>query len=148
MFGDDPCGLKSPFGSHIRRMNPRDSTVIGEVCLHSMIGRGTNYRTPQPPGIMEDNGLDRGLIFAFMGAHLDRQFEFVQKEWANDGKFIGAPDEDDPLVGSTNDREFHIPKQPIQRQLKGLPALVVNRGGEYCFMPILRALRWIADLNT
>ena len=29
MFGDDPRGLKSPFGSHVRRMNPRDSIIIG-----------------------------------------------------------------------------------------------------------------------
>ena len=30
----------------------------------------------------------------------------------------------------------------------GLPDFVVNRGGEYCFMPGLRALRWLADLDT
>jgi hypothetical protein len=29
-----------------------------------------------------------------------------------------------------------------------LPQFVVNRGGEYCFMPGLRALRWLADLDT
>ena len=40
MFGDDPHGLKSPFGSHVRRMNPRDSAIIGAVRLHRMIRRG------------------------------------------------------------------------------------------------------------
>ena len=30
----------------------------------------------------------------------------------------------------------------------GLPAFVVNRGGEYCFMPGLSALRWLAELDT
>jgi hypothetical protein len=29
-----------------------------------------------------------------------------------------------------------------------LPQFVVNRGGEYCFMPGLRALRWLAALDT
>ena len=29
MFADDPRGLKSPIGSHVRRMNPRDSVVVG-----------------------------------------------------------------------------------------------------------------------
>ena len=43
MFGDDPRGLKSPIGAHVRRMNPRDSAVIGEVRLHRMIRRRTNY---------------------------------------------------------------------------------------------------------
>jgi Dyp-type peroxidase family len=148
MFGDDPRGLKSPLGAHVRRMNPRDSFIIGLPRLHRMIRRGTNYGPPLPPGVQEDNGIDRGLLFAFVGAHLDRQFEFIQREWANDGKFIGAPAEKDPLVSTSDGREFTIPKQPIRLHLKGLPAFVVNRGGEYCFMPGLRALRWLADLDT
>jgi len=148
MFGDDPRGLKSPLGAHVRRMNPRDSFIIGLPRLHRMIRRGTNYGPPLPPGVQEDDGIDRGLLFAFVGAHLDRQFEFIQREWANDGKFIGAPAEKDPLVSTSDGREFTIPKQPIRLHLKGLPAFVVNRGGEYCFMPGLRALRWLADLDT
>jgi hypothetical protein len=89
-----------------------------------------------------------GPLFAFVGAHLDRQFEFVQRQWINDGKFIGAPAERDPLIGVQDSGGFTIPKQPIRRRLTGLPDFVVNRGGEYCFMPGLRALRWLADLNT
>lgn len=148
MFGDDPRGLKCPLGSHVRRMNARDSIIIGEVRLHRMIRRGTNYGPPLPPDVLEDDGTDRGLLFAFIGAHLDRQFEFVQKEWISDGRFIGAPAEKDPLVNSNDGREFTIPKKPIRSRLNGLPAFVVNRGGEYCFMPGLRALRWLADLDT
>jgi Dyp-type peroxidase family len=148
MFGDDPRGLKSPLGAHVRRMNPRDSLIIGIPRLHRMIRRGTNYGPQLPPGVQEDDGIDRGLLFAFVGAHLDRQFEFIQREWANDGKFIGAPTEKDPLVSTSDAREFTIPKQPIRLRLKGLPAFVVNRGGEYCFMPGLRALRWLAELDT
>ena len=49
MFGDDPRGLKSPFSSHVRRMNPRDSLIVGAVRLHRMIRRGTNYGPPLPP---------------------------------------------------------------------------------------------------
>jgi hypothetical protein len=97
---------------------------------------------------MEDDGVDRGLMFAFVGSHLDRQFEFVQTEWVNDGKFIGSPTDKDPLVGNNDGGEFTIPQQPIRRRLKGLPAFVVNRGGEYCFLPGLRALRWLAALDT
>ena len=93
-------------------MNPRDSIIIGVPRLHRMIRRGTNYGPPLPPEVQEDDGIDRGLLFAFVGAHLDRQFEFIQKEWANDGKFIGAPVEKDPLVSSSGEREFTIPKQP------------------------------------
>src|SRR5690349_24998827 len=34
-----------------------------------------------PEGVLVDDGADRGLIFAFVGAHIGRQFEFVQSEW-------------------------------------------------------------------
>jgi Dyp-type peroxidase family len=148
LYGDDPRGLKCPAGAHARRMNARDSVVSGEVRLHRMIRRGTNYGPSLPPGVREDDGAERGLMFAFVGAHLARQFEFVQRQWLNDGKFIGAPAERDPLVGVQDDGEFTIPRRPIRRRLQGLPGFVVNRGGEYCFMPGIRALRWLADLDT
>ena len=148
MYGDDPQGLKCPVGSHARRMNARDAVITGEVRLHRMIRRGTTYGPPLPPGEYEDDGADRGIVFAFVGAHLARQFEFVQTQWVDDGKFIGAPAEKDPLVGGNRDGQFTMPRKPIRRRFQGLPAFVVNRGGEYCFLPGLRALRWIADLDT
>ena len=76
---DDPIGYKTPPGSHIRRMNPRDSDVAGVVRLHRMIRRGTAYGPPLADGILKDDGQDRGLMFAFIGAHLGRQFEFVDR---------------------------------------------------------------------
>ncbi|MDX6292335.1 MAG: hypothetical protein QOH50_1410 [Kribbellaceae bacterium] len=148
LYGDDPRGLKCPVGAHARRMNARDSVITGQVRLHRMIRRGTNYGPSLPPGVLEDDGADRGLMFAFVGAHLVRQFEFVQKQWVHDGKFIGAPAERDPLIGVQDGGQFTIPQRPIRRRLQGLPDFVVNRGGEYCFMPGLRALRWLADLDT
>ncbi|NNG40563.1 Dyp-type peroxidase [Flexivirga sp. ID2601S] len=147
-YGDDPRGLKCPLGSHARRMNPRDAIITGEVRLHRMIRRGTNYGPPLPQGVYEDDGADRGIVFAFIGAHLARQFEFVQAQWVNDGKFIGVPVEKDPLVGANDDGQFTVPRTPIRRRFQGLPPFVVNRGGEYCFLPSLSALRWIADLDT
>ena len=88
------------------------------------------------------------IAFDTLIADIGRQFEFVQQQWVNDGKFIGAPDERDPLIGVQDRAEFTIPKRPIRRRMTGLPGFVVNRGGEYCFMPGLRALRWLADLDT
>jgi Dyp-type peroxidase family len=148
VFGDDPQGLKCPVGSHVRRMNPRDSTIIGQPRIHRMIRRGTTYGPHLPPGVLEDDGVDRGLMFAFVGAHLDRQFEFIQTEWINDGRFIGSPADRDPLAGNNDGGGFTVPRQPIRRRLKGLPSFVVNRGGEYGFLPGLRALHWLAELDT
>ena len=146
---DDPKGLNTPTGCHIRRMNPRDAEIIGVARLHRMIRRGTSYGPVLAAGVLEDDGVERGLAFVFAGARLDRQFEFVQTEWVNDGLFIGARGDTDPVVG-TNDQsgQFTVPQQPIRRRLKGLRRFVVTRGGEYLFAPGLRALRWLADLDT
>jgi len=48
-------------------MNPRDTRGdITKVNLHRMIQRGTNYGTPLPDGVLEDDGVDRGLMFVFI----------------------------------------------------------------------------------
>jgi Dyp-type peroxidase family len=147
--GDDPMGFKTPGGSHIRRTNPRDASIAGVARIHRMIRRGTAYGPLLPEGVVEDDGLDRGLMFAFVGAHLGRQFEFVQSQWINDGVFFGAGADKDLVVGSNDGTGgFTIPRRPVRRRLHGLPRLVVTRGGEYCFMPGLQALRWLADLQT
>src|SRR4051812_30571470 len=151
-FGDDPRGFKCPVGAHARRANPRDALDHEgsvDVRLHRMIRRGTSYGPLLPDGVTEDDGVDRGIIFVFAGAHLKRQFEFVKTQWLNDGIFIGAPSESDPLVGPRDDSgTFTIPQRPIRRRLQGMPPFVVTRGGEYFFAPGLSALRWLAELDT
>jgi Dyp-type peroxidase family len=151
-YGDDPRGFKCPAGAHARRANPRDALdheQSADVRLHRMIRRGTSYGPDLPHGVLEDDGVDRGIIFVFVGAHLKRQFEFVKTQWLNDGIFIGAPQESDPLVGPRDGTgTFTVPRRPIRRRLRDMPPFVVTRGGEYFFAPGLRALRWLADLTT
>jgi Dyp-type peroxidase family len=146
---DDAAGFKTPAGSHIRRMNPRDAQIAGMARIHRMIRRGTAYGPPLPEGVLEDDGEDRGLMFAFVGAHLGRQFEFVQSQWVNDGVFFGAGEDRDPITGSGGGPgAFTAPRRPGRRRLQGIPQFVVTRGGEYCFMPGLRALNWLSGLQT
>jgi Dyp-type peroxidase family len=152
LYADDLKGFKCPAGAHARRANPRDA-LDGDgnvnVRLHRMIRRGTSYGPPLPEGVLEDDGVDRGIVFVFAGAHLKRQFEFVKTQWLDDGVFIGAPDERDPLVGrGDTPGTFTIPQHPIRRRLGGLMPFVTTRGGEYCFAPGLPALRWLAELDT
>jgi Dyp-type peroxidase family len=145
----DKAGVKTPGGSHIRRCNPRDASIAGVARIHRMIRRGTAYGPLLPEGVVDDDGADRGLMFAFVGAHIGRQFEFVQSQWVNDGVFFGAGDDKDPVIGSNgNSGSFTVPRKPVRRRIQGIPNFVVTRGGEYCFMPGLRALRWLADLQT
>ena len=96
---------------------------------------------------MEDDGIDRGVVFIFIGADLDRQFEFLKSQWLNDGDFIGLGTEKDPVVGANDGTGvFTIPQRPIRRRLQNVPQFMITTGGEYLFMPGIRALKWLADL--
>lgn len=140
---EDPHGYGCPIGSHIRRMNPRDT---GEnMQRHKMIRRGGTYGPPLPEGAPED-GVERGIA-AFVGcASLVRQFEFAMNVWANDPNFKELGNERDPFVG-TQDGSFDltIPKRPIRKKIKGLPAFTTIRGGAYFFLPGINALRFLAN---
>jgi deferrochelatase/peroxidase EfeB len=146
---DDARGLKCPLGAHARRANPRDAKISGVPRLHRMIRRSSSYGPMLPQGVLEDDGADRGILFFSLQANLARGFEFVKTQWINEGAFFGAPAEMDPLVGPNDaTRMFTVPEQPIRRRLTQLPQFVVNRGGEYLFMPGLPALHWIAGLDS
>lgn len=148
-YGEDRHGMRCPFAAHMRRVNPRDSLdeSVVNVNLHKFIRRGTNYGPPLPDGVLDDDGVSRGGIFLLIGAYLERQFEFVQSQWITDGDFIAEGSDQDPLLGNAASPGcFVIPARPIRRRLQGLPQFVLMQGGEYCFMPGIRALQWIADL--
>jgi len=51
------------------------------------------------------------------------------------------------LGNNEGERIFTIPRRPIRRRLHSLPQFVVVRGGEYLFMPGLRALKWLSMLD-
>ena len=145
---DDAAGFKTPGGSHIRRTNPRDAAIAGVARIHRMIRRGTAYGPLLPDGVLEDDGADRGLMFAFVGANIGRQFEFVQSQWINDGVFFGAGEDKDPMVGSGDTEiNFTLPRKPVRKRCVAIPQFVVTRGGEYCFMPSLSALRWLSEFE-
>jgi Dyp-type peroxidase family len=150
-YANDMQGLNCPFSAHIRRVNPRDALKdeVVAVNIHHFLRRGTNYGPPLPEGVLEDDGAARGGVFLLIGAHLQRQFEFVQSQWVTDGNFISHGTEQDPLIGNNDGNgDFTIPQRPVRRRLHGLPRFVAVRGGEYCFIPGLRALRWLAALGS
>ena len=141
----DPHGYACPLGSHVRRMNPRDTAA--NMNRRKMIRRGGTYGPPLPEGAPED-GRERGIA-AFVGcASLVRQFEFAMNVWANDPNFHELGNERDPIFG-TQDGTFDmtIPKRPIRKKIKGLPAFTTIRGGAYFFLPGIEALRYLASLT-
>ena len=82
---------------------------------------GPTYDRTQPY-----DGLERGMLFQFINANIENQYEFVLRQWVNDSEFAGAvrlhPKSKDPLTGTQNPAEsiFVIP------QANGGPAIEVT----------------------
>lgn len=142
----DPFGYACPLGSHARRLNPRDTAV--NMNRRRMIRRGATYGPALPPGVPDD-GADRGIAAFIICASLVRQFEFAQNVWINDRNFHELGNEHDPICGSQDGTlEFKVPRRPIRKVLKGLPAFTTLRGGAYFFLPGINGLRYLATLDT
>lgn len=168
-FETDPDGLGCPIGSHIRRANPR-ATFDGQKRTkdalktsnrHRILRRGRSYGMPLASAMSaesfldaEDNGEDRGLLFICLNSDIARQFEFVQQTWLNNSKFRGLHDEVDPIAGVkpkdqlTTAHHFSIPGKPFRHRLRKVPPFVQVRGGGYFFLPGIRALKFLATLQT
>jgi Dyp-type peroxidase family len=151
-YANDPRGRQVPFGSHIRRMNPRDTELarLTDVNIHRIIRRGTTYGPPYDPNALSGDAdeIPRGAYFLFISAKAMATIEFLQQEWINDGNFIGAGNERDPIIGLQDEgATFTIPREPVRRRVHGIETFNVLRGGEYFFMPSLSSLRWLAELR-
>lgn len=151
-YSHDLRGRQAPFGCHIRRMNPRDTklTRLTDVNLHRLIRRGTTYGPPYDPNALSeaDDDVPRGAYFLFISAKAMATIEFLQQEWINDGNFVGARDERDPIIGLQEEgATFTIPRDPVRRLVRGIETFNVLRGGEYFFMPSLSALKWLSELH-
>ena len=90
----------------------------------------------------------RGAIFLFISAKAMATIEFLQREWINEGDFIGAGSERDPIIGRQEEgATFTIPRKPARRRIHGIQTFNVLKGGEYFFMPSLSALNWLANVE-
>jgi len=155
-YVQDPDGLRCPLGAHIRRANPRASkadnpegaseraNALSAVRGHRLVRRGRPYLA----AIGQET--EQGLLFLALNANLRRQFEFVQQTWVTNPKFERLHEEDDPLIGARprGAGVFTIPGEPLRERLLDLPAFTVVRGGEYFFMPSVRALSYLGQLGS
>ena len=56
--------------------------------------------------------------------------------------------ERDPMIGAQDGTyDMTIPKRPIRRRIKGLPAFTTVKGGAYFFLPGIKALHFLAALG-
>ncbi|MEX0404281.1 cytochrome P450 [Aquibium sp. LZ166] len=144
LFGkEDPQGLRCPFGSHVRRSNPRDSLGTD---AETQIGLSKRHRILRISRAWE-NGPEKGILFMCLNADIERQFEFVQQTWVMNPNFNGLRAEQDPLVGNQSaPGSYTIPTPDGPLTLQGLTAFVTVKGGGYFFMPGRRSLRYLRAL--
>jgi Dyp-type peroxidase family len=151
----DGGGARCPLGAHIRRANPRDALGwkgLKSAALlafrHRIIRRGMPYGPPLADDALANDGHDRGLVFVCFNASISRQFEGIQTQWINDGNAFHLGHDKDFLLGDpTTTNKMTIQGEPPGPPffLAPQPAFVKTRGGEYLFVPGLRALRALAD---
>ncbi len=172
----DKDATRCPLGSHLRRTNPRDGFVddpkksIKLTKRHRIIRRGRPYGVPitdsmDPEKILASNEKDgerkRGLQFIGFNSDFHRQFEFIQQTWINNQKFRGLYDDPDPIMGDpdifqekdefgnpTNRKgNFTEQREPVRRVIKEVPRFVHVVGGAYFFLPGIRVIKYLADIN-
>lgn len=157
---EDPNGMKCPFGSHLRRTNPRDSfedndskESIKLTKRHRIIRRARLYGNPfegSPTDFKPDGEV--GLMFTCFNADISRQFEFIQYTWANYPKFKQLYNDPDPIIGvreipeADNEQVFTVPSQPVNKYITGLKSFVTVRGGSYFFFPSVSVIKYLSTI--
>ena len=104
-----------------------------------------------------------GLLFMSYQAHIGKQFEFIQNNWANHGHIAGRNIGQDGVIGQDSPVPPGLPFKPEQPDLqpRRLPeqwghdvdpaapeitfgGFIKNKGAEYFFTPSISFLRLLA----
>ena len=111
-----------------------------------IIRRGGTYG-PHLPDDAPDDGANRGIAVFGGCADIARQFEFLISVWANDTGFEELNEKDAFAGNQDGTLDFVIPKRPIKKKLKNLPAFTNVRGGAYFFLPGIKGLQYLSTLK-
>jgi Dyp-type peroxidase family len=151
-YSNDPDGAECPLGSHIRRSNPRDALGFDGALSnrHRIIRRGIPYGRFHKENEKPDDSEDRGIIFIVFNASIDRQFEFVQRQWIEQGEDFNQGNDKDPIAGNNTDGKVMVQGQNVGKDVRppflcrGLGQFVEATGGAYFFVPSMTALNLMA----
>jgi len=170
----DKSGLLCPFAGHIRKAYPRDDEQRPlppcsntdkaapdgsepneeDTQTHRLLRRGIPFgkaSTSTPSQPVADNG-DRGLLFLAYQTSIERQFEFVTRNWVNEPNFKDPGSGFDFILGQNN----HVANRQRTMKVKFGPAAnqcvtlttqtdwVIPTGGGYFFAPSISALALLA----
>lgn len=144
-FSDDQHGFGCPFGSHIRRINHRNSKDVFPYRHRAIQRRGLPYGG--------EEGEEEGLLALFICSSLQSQYEFVMGDWVDTSPrmhsgsgAIGS----DPIIGNqcNGAKQFDIPMEETESiRLTGLRQFTTTKGMLYLFYPSMTALRRMAILD-
>ena len=144
----DPSGEQCPFGSHVRRLNPRAADP--DLPLPRIARRGMSYGRPLADGEAPKPEHDRGLVFMAYCASIAEQFEVLQR-WVSGGNASGlSTAQSDPFLGLNEQGQPRIFRCVIDGrahtvELGRLP-WVTLQWGLYAFAPSVAALRRIKEI--
>ena len=116
-----------------------------------LILRLLGLNPPKPP--KDDT---RGLLFLAYQTSIERQFEFVTRQWVNNPNFPDTGDGHDPIIGQNNAAGANRVRtcvlqatNPSQNAAITLPVdWVIPTGGGYFFTPSISALRYLSDTSA
>jgi deferrochelatase/peroxidase EfeB len=166
---DDTLGVKCPIGSHLRRNNPRNESVVGgtDSTQHRIVRRAIPYGPPYDPSVPDSKPVSRGLIGYFINASIQFQFEFLTSQWNLGQQFVmsagdsnGWADGDAHLnisgqdvflgVNDPSNSSFTLPAIGTQNNttITGFSRLVTTRGSAYVFLPSITGLRYLVTLSA
>jgi Dyp-type peroxidase family len=159
-YTEDKSGLKCPFGSHLRRNNPRDAfednsakRSIKLTKKHRIIRRGRSYGEPLVSSPTDHKPVGEiGLHFMCFNADIAGQFEFIQHTWANFPRFQNLYNDPDPIIGVQElngediQQNFTVQAEPINKCVMDLQRFVTVRGGAYFFFPSIAAIKYLSTI--
>lgn len=159
-YSDDPFQRRCPYAAHIRKANPRDDPPRGKAqsLRHRIIRAAIPFGPEVAPGETRTEH-SRGLIFVCYQIDIGRQFEFIQRRYADNPDFVDGktrPDTGqpvhpgyDPIIGRAPDNGARSMDEPVPNYPTGnrrsslnlMQQFVIPTAAGYFFVPSISAVR-------
>ncbi len=149
-YGADADASRCPFQGHIRKTHPRGSSPGGPAFDNTvqMARRGITYghrlQDPDTKALIDQPNDGVGLLFMSYQASIERQFHFMQTQWANNEGFPSAGVGIDPVIGQVGTQEQHwfaTFGSTASPQSEHVGGFVKLKGGDYFYAPSVGGLK-------
>jgi len=144
-FGSAAPGSACPFGSHVRKMHPRED-VSGDD--HRIIRRGIPFGDPYDatePALGDVGSSPRGLQFVCYASSY-APFRLLQSMWANGQAPHGSGGLDPIIQTSSTSNVFEVPEDGVSSvRTVMLQRFVQNTAAVFAFTPTISSLTRLID---